>query len=152
MSRTGARFPSLSLRAVNRSTKSFYHGGAAAAGARVLPPPRQASGGRKMSDHRDEVAIITGGTRGIGAAIADALAARGVRLVLNGRNRDADVDATIAGLRKTTEVELDLGDAADPATAARVVATARSRFGRDDCVVPAAGGPHPPHLTHLSPP
>ena len=104
-----------------------------------------------MSDHRDEVAIITGGTRGIGAAIAGALAARGVRLVLNGRNRDAEVDATVGALRKSAEVELDLGDAADPATAARLVASARSRFGRVDYVVPAAGGPHPGKITDLSP-
>ena len=57
-----------------------------------------------MSDHRDEVAIITGGTRGIGAAIAGALAAHGVRLVLNGRNRDAEVDAAVAALGKATKV------------------------------------------------
>ena len=104
-----------------------------------------------MPDHCDEVAIITGGTRGIGAAIAGALAARGVRLVLNGRNRDAEVDAAVAALRKQAEVELDLGDAADPATAARLVASARSRFGRVDYVVPAAGGPHPGRITDLSP-
>ena len=94
-----------------------------------------------MPDHRDDVAIITGGTRGIGAAIAGALAARGARLVLNGRNRDPEVDAAIADLRGLTEVELDLGDAADPATAARLVALARSRFGRVDYVVPGCGPP-----------
>jgi NAD(P)-dependent dehydrogenase (short-subunit alcohol dehydrogenase family) len=103
-----------------------------------------------MPDHRDDVAIITGGTRGIGAAIAGALAGRGARLVLNGRNRDPEVDTAIADLRGLTEVELDLGDAADPATAARLVALARSRFGRVDYVVPAAGGPHPGKITDLS--
>jgi NAD(P)-dependent dehydrogenase (short-subunit alcohol dehydrogenase family) len=103
-----------------------------------------------MPDHRDEVAIITGGTRGIGAAIAKALADRGARLVLNGRNRDSEVDAAIAELRKATEVELDFGDATDPATSARLVALARSRFGRVDYVVPAAGGPHPGKITDLS--
>ena len=41
-----------------------------------------------MPDIRDNVAIITGGTRGIGAAIGIELAQPGVRLVVNGRNRD----------------------------------------------------------------
>jgi len=104
-----------------------------------------------MPANRNEAAIITGGTRGIGAAIANALAEQGVRLVLNGRHADADVEATVRALRTLTEVELDLGDAADPATAERLVALARSRFGRVDYVVPAAGGPHPGRITDLSP-
>ena len=68
-----------------------------------------------MSDS-DEAAVITGGTRGIGAAIAHALARRGVRLVLNGRGRDPEVDQTLSELGTLTEVEMLAGDAADPAT------------------------------------
>lgn len=88
-----------------------------------------------------EVAIITGGTRGIGAAIAAALAARGVRLVVNGRDSDAAVVATLAGLKAATDTETLFGDAADPAVAASLVEAARARFGRVDYLVPAAGGP-----------
>jgi NAD(P)-dependent dehydrogenase (short-subunit alcohol dehydrogenase family) len=90
-----------------------------------------------------EVAIITGGTRGIGAAIADKLADRGVRLVINGRDRDKGVDDVIAGLKKKTDVEVLFGDAADPATSTALVELARKRFGRVDYLVPAAGGPAP---------
>ena len=95
-----------------------------------------------MADQIDGVAIITGGTRGIGLAIASALAGRGVRLVLNGRNADADVEKALADLRKKTEVEFISGDAADPAVADKLVAEAKSRFGRLDYLVPAAGGAH----------
>ena len=98
----------------------------------------------------DEVAIITGGTRGIGAAIAEALGQRSVRLVLSGRHRDTEVDATIAELRTLIDVEFQLGDAADPATPEGLVELARSRFGRVDYVVAAAGGAHPGKITDLS--
>jgi len=90
-----------------------------------------------------KTALITGGTRGIGAAIADALADRGVHLVINGRERDKGVDEVIAGLKKKTEVEVLFGDAADAATSTALVELARKRFGRIDYLVPAAGGPAP---------
>jgi NAD(P)-dependent dehydrogenase (short-subunit alcohol dehydrogenase family) len=98
----------------------------------------------------EEVAIITGGTRGIGAAIATALAGRGVRLVLNGRGRDAEVDASLAALPSTAEVEVHYADAAEPATATDLVELARARFGRLDYVVAAAGGANPGKITELS--
>ena len=61
-----------------------------------------------------DVAIITGGTRGIGAAIATALAHRKVRLVLNGRTEDAGVTALVAELGKMTEAVFMAGDASEP--------------------------------------
>ena len=103
-----------------------------------------------MGEDTAEVALITGGTRGIGAAIATVLAGRGVRLVINGRAHDAEVDQAMLELKKITEVELVAGDAADPETAAALVDLATSRFGRVDYVVPAAGGAHPGRITDLS--
>jgi NAD(P)-dependent dehydrogenase (short-subunit alcohol dehydrogenase family) len=103
-----------------------------------------------MGEDGEKVAIITGGTRGIGAAIAMALARRGVRLVINGRGRDADVDQTMTALKSISDVELMTGDAADPATAEALVSLATTRFARLDYVVPAAGGAHPGRITSLS--
>jgi NAD(P)-dependent dehydrogenase (short-subunit alcohol dehydrogenase family) len=97
-----------------------------------------------------EVAIITGGTRGIGAAIASGLAERKVRLVLNGRNEDDDVKKLCTELRKKTEVRFIAGDAADPEMAARLASEATNSFGRIDYAVPAAGGPNPGKITDLS--
>jgi NAD(P)-dependent dehydrogenase (short-subunit alcohol dehydrogenase family) len=97
-----------------------------------------------------EVAIITGGTRGIGAAIASGLAQRKVRLVLNGRNEDEEVKKFCGGLRQLTEVRFITGDAANPEMSARLAEEATSSFGRIDYVVPAAGGPNPGKITDLS--
>jgi NAD(P)-dependent dehydrogenase (short-subunit alcohol dehydrogenase family) len=107
-------------------------------------------GDTSLPDIKGHVAVITGGTRGIGAAIGAELAGRGVRLVVNGRGRDAEVEETLATLGGLTEVEVLHGDAADPAVAGALAALARERFGRIDFVVPAAGGPHPGKITELS--
>ena len=97
-----------------------------------------------------DVAIITGGTRGIGAAIARALAQRKVRLVLNGRSQDDEVKALLAELGSLTDVRFLAGDASEPQTAAALVKEATTQFGRVDYVVPAAGGPNPGKITDIS--
>ncbi len=96
-----------------------------------------------------EVAIITGGTRGIGSAVAAALARRGVSLVINGRKRDAEVEAVLSDLAKITPTIFVEGDAADPMIAQRLAESAREKFGRIDYVVPAAGGPNPGKVTDI---
>ena len=97
-----------------------------------------------------EAAVITGGTRGIGAAIATALAKRKVRLLLNGRHEDAEVKELLAKLGQLTEVKFVAGDAADPKVAATLAAEADKHFGRMDYVVPAAGGAHPGRANTLT--
>lgn len=103
-----------------------------------------------MPDIRDHVAIITGGTRGIGAAIGVELAKRGVRLVVNGRTSDEEVEANLATLRGLTKIEMLHGDAANPVIADELAKTARARFGRIDFAVAAAGGPAPGKITDLT--
>lgn len=97
-----------------------------------------------------EVAVITGGTRGIGAAIATALAERKVRLVLNGRHRDDEAEQRTSELGKLTEVRFVEGDAGDETTATQIAKLASEQFGRIDYVVAAAGGPNPGKITDLS--
>jgi NAD(P)-dependent dehydrogenase (short-subunit alcohol dehydrogenase family) len=104
-----------------------------------------------MAESIREVAIITGGTRGIGAAIAKSLAARHVDLILCGRHRDAEVDSVVDALGSKTNVELHLADAADPSTATDLVDLAMRRFGRIDYLVPAAGGAVPGTALTVSP-
>lgn len=89
------------------------------------------------------VVWVTGGSRGIGAAVASALAAVGARVVVTGRDANAALDAA-ARLRETAlaaggEVVGMAADVRDPAALAEVVATARERFGGLDALVANAG-------------
>ena len=85
-------------------------------------------------------AIVTGGTRGIGLAIAEQLARRGFNLCLVGR-RDADdvrdaLDAVRAAGGDVVYVRADVGDLeAHPV----ILDTCVDRFGRIDCLVNNAG-------------
>ena len=89
---------------------------------------------------KDQIAIVTGGARGIGAGIARCLAAEGARLALIDLD-GADADATA----KTLGVDA-IGLAADvsqEAQAADAVAAVAARFGGIDIVVNNAGGGNP---------
>jgi 3-oxoacyl-[acyl-carrier protein] reductase len=82
------------------------------------------------------IAIVTGASRGIGRAIAQALAAEGMRLVLAARSEEA-LQELAASLGQDTLVHAcDLRDAEAPAG---LVAAARERFGRIDALVNNAG-------------
>lgn len=82
------------------------------------------------------VAIVTGGSRGIGLAITCGFVARGARVVVSGRNK-ADLDAVVAELG--ANVAVVQGDVADPAVAAALVRTATERFGGVDSLINNAG-------------
>ncbi len=67
-------------------------------------------------------ALVTGASRGIGFAIAEALAGAGARLILNGRTADA-LEAAAERLRgASASVEVAVFDVTDPAQAAAAVA------------------------------
>jgi len=93
-----------------------------------------------MNDLKDQVAIITGASRGIGAGVARALFDRGMRLVLTGRSAerlkalvnqlDADRCAVLAA------------DVAAMETPAALLDLTLSRFGRCDVVFNGAGVMH----------
>jgi NAD(P)-dependent dehydrogenase (short-subunit alcohol dehydrogenase family) len=68
-------------------------------------------------------AIVTGASRGLGLALAEALADRGWRLVIDARDGVA-LEAAAAGLRERTEVVAVAGDVADPAHREALVAAA----------------------------
>ncbi|BBY15553.1 sulfolipid-1 biosynthesis phthioceranic/hydroxyphthioceranic acid synthase [Mycolicibacterium litorale] len=75
----------------------------------------------------DGAYVVTGGMGGLGLFLAEKMAAAGCgRIVLNGRSApSAEATAAIDRIRATgTEVEVSLGDIADPATAERAIAAA----------------------------
>lgn len=92
-----------------------------------------------MPDHRDSVAVITGGTQGLGLAIAERLLAEGCgRMVIAGRGV-AKGEAVAARLREggadVRFLPADMGKAED---AVALVERTLSRFGRVTALVNAA--------------
>jgi 3-oxoacyl-[acyl-carrier protein] reductase len=84
----------------------------------------------------DKIGIVTGASRGIGRAIAQALAGEGMRLALVARSR-GQLEDLAASLPVPSLVQVaDLRDADAPAV---VVAAAVQRFGRLDLLVNNAG-------------
>ncbi len=89
---------------------------------------------------KDQVAIVTGGSRGIGKACVQALARSGAKVafVYRGNEEAAkalEVEVTAAG----GVAKAHQGDVADPATADRVVAAVLADWGRVDILVNNAG-------------
>jgi len=87
----------------------------------------------------NRVALVTGASRGIGRAIARALASEGASLVLNSRSEAAlDGAATdMGGLGG--EIVVQRADVAEPAQVEALFAATMERFGRLDVLVNNAG-------------
>ena len=88
----------------------------------------------------DKVAIITGGSEGIGKAAARCIAEEGGRVIIVARRAEA-LEAAAGDIRKTAKgVVLPVpGDVTDPALPNAVVETAIEHFGRVDILVNNAG-------------
>jgi NAD(P)-dependent dehydrogenase (short-subunit alcohol dehydrogenase family) len=86
------------------------------------------------------VALVTGGSRGIGRGIAAALADGGFDLAINGVREAAAVEDVLAALRQRgADVQYCRGDVASAADRQTIVASVRERFGRLDVLVNNAG-------------
>jgi NAD(P)-dependent dehydrogenase (short-subunit alcohol dehydrogenase family) len=86
------------------------------------------------------VAVITGGGRGIGRAIARRYAAEGATIVVSSRTQ-SDLDAVVADAKAAGSDGLAVvADAMDRSSARRPVTEALDRYGRIDVLVNNVGG------------
>ena len=92
-----------------------------------------------------KTAVVTGASRGIGAGLVEAFLKRGYNVVANSRNiAKANPFGTAAN------VALVDGDIGHPGTAATIVDTAVSRFGRIDVLINNAGAFIPKPFTEYT--
>ena len=90
-----------------------------------------------------KAALVVAGSRGLGRATADALAAEGVRVLLSSRNEESLAQARASLRALGAEVETRADDITDPDAPRRLVEATVEAFGSIDIVVPNAGGPPP---------
>jgi 3-oxoacyl-[acyl-carrier protein] reductase len=92
---------------------------------------------------RGRTYIVTGGSRGLGFAAAQALTGEGARVLLSAPH-EATATAAVARLAEAGSAAGDIGwvvaDNADPATPDRLITAARDRFGGLDGALISVGG------------
>ncbi len=86
------------------------------------------------------VALVTGGSRGIGRAICLELARRGAAVAVNYAGNSAAAEETVTLCRQLgVEAEAFQADVSDPAACDALVTAVKERFGRLDILVNNAG-------------
>ncbi len=114
--------------------------------AGAAPPYAPAAEGRMDLLLRDRVYLVTGGSRGLGFAAAEALVAEGARVVVSSP-REASAAAAAARLGDAAaaadSVAWLAADNADAATPERLITIAEDRFGRLDGALVSVGGTPP---------
>jgi 3-oxoacyl-[acyl-carrier protein] reductase len=98
-----------------------------------------------VGDLDGKTALVTGGGKGIGRAISQALAGMGARVVVNYRSDAAAAEETAAALPNASTHQADVGD---PAQVEAMVAA----IGRVDVLVNNAGALRDKLLIQMSPP
>lgn len=91
-------------------------------------------------NHSGKVAIVTGGSRGIGRAVAIRLAQDGFAVIVNYAGNQAEADKTVAEIAKSGARAMAIrGNIAEPADVAGLFSVAKQNFGNIDVVVNSAG-------------
>jgi 3-oxoacyl-[acyl-carrier protein] reductase len=93
-----------------------------------------------MSKLKDKVAVVTGASKGIGAAIAKALAAEGASVVVNYASSKSGADKVVAAITAAGGKAVAVGgDVSKAAEAQGLIAAAIKNYGRLDILVNNSG-------------
>lgn len=93
-----------------------------------------------MQDLAGKVAIVTGGSRGIGREIALLLARRGADVAINYRSRQAEADSTVKELEDLGVRALAImADLSDMTAARNLIRKVHEQWGRIDILINNAG-------------
>ncbi len=104
-----------------------------------------------MTSAADRVILVTGGSRGIGRAIALAFSSPGHAVAVNYRNDRGAASETVAEIRRRgAEAESFQADVADLEQVRSMTDAVLSRFGRIDVLVNNAGGSRDGFLAMMS--
>ncbi len=92
---------------------------------------------------RGRVALVTGGSRGIGRAVCLVLARNGARVAVNCRSSEREARVLVRRLRTHAPAGVFRADVSSPREVAAMVDAVRRRFGRIDILVNAASHSSP---------
>ena len=94
-----------------------------------------------IEDLKGKVVLVTGGSTGIGAAVAHGFAANGAKVMVHYNASEAEARAVVDSIGKAGgEAALVQGDVMDRAQPRAILAATVARFGRLDILVNNAGG------------
>ncbi len=100
----------------------------------------------------NKVVIITGGTKGIGAATARLAAEKGADVAIVGRHDDSEAKSVVADIEKTgRKCLMIVADMGKPEDAAKVVSETVASLGGVDALFHNAGGGIPGGIMDVSP-
>jgi gluconate 5-dehydrogenase len=94
---------------------------------------------QQLFDLSGQTALVTGGSRGLGLQMAEALGDAGARVVLTSRKAADLAEAAAHLVARGIDASWIAADAADPEQVAPVVAEAMNRLGRIDILINNAG-------------
>jgi 3-oxoacyl-[acyl-carrier protein] reductase len=116
----------------------------------MMPEEQSARPGTSQTE--DRVALVTGASRGIGAAISVALGLNGIAVIVNYRESADQANSIVGAITQAGGRAMAVkADVADPAAVASLVSAAESTLGRSiGILVNNAGGPtaQKPFLNH----
>src|SRR5471030_1844389 len=93
-----------------------------------------------MGKLTNQVAVVTGASKGIGAGIAKALAAEGASVVVNYASSKSGADAVVAAITAAGGQAIAVGgDVSKAAEAQGIIDAAVKKFGRLDVLVNNSG-------------